>query len=222
VFGTSVGNASIVIMEEETYPGSDLDGASGCGAANTTWPKHDQITNSFFWGNTFNGAEYNYPVQNGLMPSGYFKEGRDYWRHPPNSTNVLKDYVPLVYPHPLVTAQDLPTNSPIMKASPSSLNFGNVVIGTTAQLSITVQNIGNGTLSGVASVNPPFIIGSGGSYSLAAGQNQVIAIRYSPGGVTHDVQNVTLSGGGGGSVALQGSGVNELARVLPPTNLRVQ
>jgi hypothetical protein len=104
---TGAGAANIEMNEEETYR-TDL-ACTGCypifGPVNLTYPKHDQITNSFFWANLLNGSPVN-PTENPGMAAaapGWFREGRDYWTHAPNSTNALMNYKPLVYPHPLVT-----------------------------------------------------------------------------------------------------------------------
>jgi hypothetical protein len=79
--------------------------ATACGGVNTTWPRHDQITNSYFWNNQFNGAGYSYPTAYDRVPAGYFQEGRDYWLRPPQTGDALQSYRPLVYPHPLVAAE---------------------------------------------------------------------------------------------------------------------
>ena len=220
VFGASVACASIQICEEETYAGSDPVN-NGC-TMSTIFPRMDQITNSFFWANTFNGAAYTYPVENPLMPAGYFQEGRDYWRHAPNSTNVLKDYTPLTYPHPLVAAQDgMGQTNPVISVAPGSLNYGTVSVGSTNDLTLTVRNTGGGTLSGGASVAAPFSIVSGSLYSLGAGQTQITTVRYNPTAVGSDTQNVTFTGGGGNITPVSGSSTNAFAGVLPPVNLHV-
>jgi len=79
------------------------------------WPAQDQIINSFFWGNSRNGVATN-DVRINLPPQSYtpgvtnpvavfIQEGRDYWRRPPQATDAVANYVPLVHPHPLVTSQ---------------------------------------------------------------------------------------------------------------------
>lgn len=76
----------------------------------TNWPAQDQITNSFFWGNTRGGSNLTtYLIQ--TNSTNFIQENRDFWMQAPNATNgspagVLQTYTPLVYPHPLVTAQD--------------------------------------------------------------------------------------------------------------------
>ena len=77
----------------------------------TNWPPHDGHTNTFIWANTINGSALTtvdrpYPSDTNLIAPN-----RDYWFQAPNSTNgipagAMENYVPLIYPHPLVTAQD--------------------------------------------------------------------------------------------------------------------
>ena len=76
----------------------------------TNWPAQDAITNSFFWGNTRAGTNLStYLLQSNT--TNLVQENRDFWMQAPNSTNgipagAMENYVPLIYPHPLVTAQD--------------------------------------------------------------------------------------------------------------------
>ena len=94
---------------------------------------------------------------------------------------------------------------PAISVTPVSLDFGAVEIDAGADLSFTVSNSGGGTLSGSASVSPPFIIVSGASYTLDEGQNQGVVVRYSPtSGGTH-AQNVTFTGEGGASRPVSGT-----------------
>lgn len=55
---------------------------------------------------------------------------------------------------------------PVILVAPVSLNFGYVPVGSTKDLFLTVKNTGSGTLTGIATTTVPFIIVSGGSYSL--------------------------------------------------------
>lgn len=65
----------------------------------------DHVTNSFTWGNTYNGNDANTPViASGSEP--YVIVNRNYWVSAPNATNgvpvgVFQNYTPLIYPHPL-------------------------------------------------------------------------------------------------------------------------
>lgn len=101
-------------------------------------------------------------------------------------------------------ASNGPNTNPVISISPTSLDFGAVSNGSMTTKSITIQNIGGGTLAGSASVAFPFTIASGGSYSLAGNQSAVVTISYSPAS-SSDSQVVTFTGGGGATAALNGS-----------------
>lgn len=97
----------IVLEEEETW--EDATYLPCYGSALTNYPAFEQVTNSFFWGNLYENTD-TIPVSIGTSTeaaiANFFQEGRDYWLHAPTETNVLSDYVPLAFPHPLATAQD--------------------------------------------------------------------------------------------------------------------
>ena len=122
-------------------------------------------------------------------------------------------YTPFVYPHPLASGSGAPPPlppppaSPIISVTGGSQDFGTVQVGLSSDRSLTVQNIGTGTLVGTATTTLPFSIISSGSYSLGPNQSQVVTVRYSP--LTSGVSNAvaTFTGGGGASVALTGSAV---------------
>lgn len=82
----------------------------------TNYPAQDQITNSFFWNNTWNGISTNmvYP-DNPVTNSFFIQLNRDFYTNSPYQipytngsgvSNAMVSYQPLVYPHPLVTSQD--------------------------------------------------------------------------------------------------------------------
>ena len=95
-----------------------------------------------------------------------------------------------------------------MAVTPASVNFGAVVTNTVSSFSLTVQNVGAGTLAGTASVPSPFGILSGGTYSLNATQSQTVTIGYNPTAVGANTQSVTFSGGAGATVIVTGTGVS--------------
>ncbi len=97
---------------------------------------------------------------------------------------------------------------PILSATPSSLGFGNVNVGSSADKNFTVQNTGGSTLEGSASTSAPFSIVSGGSYSLAGGQSQTVTVRFSPTSAGSFAGNVSFTGGAGATKAVTGTGVS--------------
>ena len=108
---------------------------------------------------------------------------------------------------------------PIISLTPSSLNFGPVLLGTTSNLSITVQNTDGGTLAGGVSATAPFSIVSGGSYSLLAGQSQTVSVAYSPTATGTNIQGLTFTGAGGAVAAVAGSAYLPPTLSIAPTNL---
>jgi hypothetical protein len=62
----------------------------------------------------------------------------------------------------------------------STVSFGNLTTGATADRTFTVQNTSGSTVSGSASVSAPFSIVSGGSFSLAAGASHAVVVRFGP------------------------------------------
>ena len=96
---------------------------------------------------------------------------------------------------------------PAISVTPSSQAFGSLTVGSTADLTFTVQNSGFGTLTGSASVSSPFSIVSSGSYSLGAGSTQVVTVRFSPVSAGLFDQNVSFTGGSNATRAVSGTGV---------------
>jgi len=96
------------------------------------------------------------------------------------------------------------TLPPAITVTPSSLNFGAVLVGSSTNQNLYVTNTGGGTLSGSASVPPPFNIVSGSSYSLTANQGQTVVVRYSP--VSAGTTNLLISftGASGASATVTG------------------
>jgi uncharacterized repeat protein (TIGR01451 family) len=99
----------------------------------------------------------------------------------------------------------------VLMCSPSvsltSLPFGEVVVGSTKDLTFTVTNTGGGTLTGTVTTSAPFSIISGSTFSLGAGASQAVIVRFSPtsSGSFGGVVNITSSGGSA-SVTLSGTG----------------
>jgi hypothetical protein len=68
---------------------------------------------------------------------------------------------------------------PTLKVTPGSRDFGSVPIGSSEDRIFTVQNVGSGVVSGNATTSAPFLVVSGGSYSLSTGQSQRVTVRFS-------------------------------------------
>src|SRR5256886_701755 len=66
-------------------------------------------------------------------------------------------------------------------APTTTVNFGTVAVGSSADQAFTVSNSAGGTVSGTASTSAPFSIVSGGSFSLAGlGPSQPVTVRFRP------------------------------------------
>ena len=110
---------------------------------------------------------------------------------------------------------------PAIAISPTNLDFGQIAVGQTATLQMTVKNVGGGTLAGVASTdNGSFRIVSGSPFSLGSQQPQVIKVSYQPSGAAMDNAVITFTGGGGAVASAQGSllvqaATNALIQVSP-------
>jgi len=111
------------------------------------------------------------------------------------------------------------TNSPVIQITPPNIIFGSIVAGTSVSISVTVQNIGSGTLSGAVTAAAPFNILSGGTYSLGANQSQTVRLDFNPSAVGSYNQNVTFTGGGGATITLLGTATED--PLTPPTQLKV-
>ena len=100
--------------------------------------------------------------------------------------------------------------NPTAQVSQSSLNFGVINVGTTKDLSFSLQNVGGGVLSGNISVGLPFQLMTSGSYSLGSNQSQTITVRYAPTTVANNTGTITFTGSAT-TVALTGQAIT------PPT-----
>ena len=99
---------------------------------------------------------------------------------------------------------DTTTESPVLGLDTTALQWIQAT-NTTADLTLSITNTGGGTLTGTASVGgSPFSLPAVSSYSLAADASTNITVRYSPTSAQHDVDTLTLTGGGGATVDLNG------------------
>jgi hypothetical protein len=92
----------------------------------------------------------------------------------------------------------------------TSVNFGNVNVGSVADRTFTVQNLRSGTVTGTASVSAPFSIVSGSPFTLAgAGATQTVTVRFTPTTGALASTNVTFSADGDAlSRLVTGTGVS--------------
>jgi len=99
---------------------------------------------------------------------------------------------------------------PVISVTPSSEDFGNVNVGSSADRTFSVQNTGDGTLTGSASTSAPFSIVSGSFFSLGAGESRTLVVRFSP----------TTAGASGGNINFTSNGGN-ISRVVTGTGVPI-
>jgi hypothetical protein len=183
-------SATINLTEEEGWQTQFFN------PLDTSWPAQEQITNTFIWNNTNSSGLVTGVSLPQASDSTFIQKNRDYWMNAPQSGQAYFPYTPLVYPHPLVSGTAAPPGTPPTPAisiSPSSQDFGTVAIGATNDMTITVQNVGGGTLEGAANVSAPFSIVNGSTYSLGSGASRPITIRFAPTSVGTSTKTVTFS-----------------------------
>jgi hypothetical protein len=105
-----------------------------------------------------------------------------------------------------VTARNAGRTNPVLAISPRTLDFGSIALGRTKQLSFTVKNADVEILTGTANVSAPFKIIAGSPYTLSNSQTQVIVVQYAPKAPAIHMAAIHLSGGGGASITVTGSG----------------
>lgn len=121
-----------------------------------------------------------------------------------------------------VAAASAGSANPAIAVSPRGLDFASVAVGETSKLTVTVQNVGKGILTGAAKVSAPFSIVQGSPYALESPQSQVITVQYAPNATGMNITVVRLTGGGGASITVAGSAVPApRAAPAPPLNLRL-
>jgi hypothetical protein len=110
----------------------------------------------------------------------------------------------------LQTVWDETSDDAALYVSAPAVDFGFAEIGAVTSVTITVQNRGGGSLSGSASVEAPFAIVSGGSYSLDTAETQDVVLRFTPTATGAQTGELTLTGGAGARVALAGRGYTDV------------
>ena len=111
------------------------------------------------------------------------------------------------------TGWQRPASSALV-VTPTSQDFGSVLVGSAFDRTFTVQNTGTDTLTGSASTTTPFSIVSGGSYNLGTGAQQSVTVRFSPTSAAAFTSDVTFTGGGGAIRQVTGTGVSSDAAKL--------
>jgi len=98
---------------------------------------------------------------------------------------------------------------PIISLTPTSLDFKDVVVGSSKDLDITIENIGKSTLSGAVAATAPFSIINADPFDLQAGVSKNITVRFGPGSEGDFSSNLIIESNDAGSphaVIVQGVG----------------
>jgi len=140
-------------------------------------------------------------------------------RFAPTSTGTNNCFVSLGTSCPSVYCTGSGQNSQC-QVSPTSLDFGAVNVGSSADRTFTITNTGGGTLTG--SVSESFahysIISGGGSYSLGAGQSRSVSVQFSP--TSSGTISCTISTGTSCSdVSCSGHAIGSTQCQVSPTSL---
>ena len=83
-----------------------------------------------------------------------------------------------------------------LSATPSTLTFGSVTIGSFLEQVFTVQNMRTGPVSGTASVSAPFTIVSGSAFTLAGSGTTEVTVRFTPTALVTSTTNVNFTADG--------------------------
>jgi len=91
----------------------------------------------------------------------------------------------------------------------STVSFGTVTVGSSAEQTFTVQNNGQTATSGAAAATAPFSVVAGSPYNLAPGATATVRVRFSPTAAAAATSNVSFVSPDGGSLsrAVSGTGV---------------
>jgi hypothetical protein len=84
----------------------------------------------------------------------------------------------------------------------STVSFGSVSIGSSADQTFTVQNDGQAPVSGSVAASAPFSVVSGSPYNVAAGGGRAtVTVRFTPTAAVSATSNVTFANAGGDSIS---------------------
>ena len=115
------------------------------------------------------------------------------------------------------------SSSGLVTASPGTLSFGRVQIGTTSPaLPVTVENTGNAAFPVTSiSVNPPFVLAANAcGSSLAANSDCALSVTFNPTQAGVAIGTLTLvDGAGTQTVAISGIGATAATDALAPMSL---
>jgi hypothetical protein len=96
-----------------------------------------------------------------------------------------------------------------ISVTPAQIDFGALEVGLSATETLTITNEGQIVLEGAASTSPPYSIVSGQTYAIFPGASHQVGVRFTPTESGTATGSLSLSGGGGATVQLLGTGLAE-------------
>ena len=114
-----------------------------------------------------------------------------------------------------------PSQTNLLSASPSSLSFGNALVGTSASQSVSLTNTGTGSvnISQVTTTGGGFgVSGFTGAMTLAAGQSFALIVSFAPGtavSATGSLSVVSSATNSPATISLSGNGIQPQINVIP-------
>jgi Abnormal spindle-like microcephaly-assoc'd, ASPM-SPD-2-Hydin len=119
------------------------------------------------------------------------------------------------------TSNSGPSQTFLLSTSSSSLNFGNLLVGSSASQAFTLTNTGTGSVnvSQVAATGAGFTVtGFSGGVTLAAGQSLPLTANFAPavaGAVAGSISVVSTGTNSPATIALSGTGIQPQISVTP-------
>ncbi len=106
------------------------------------------------------------------------------------------------------TTTSAPDPTPYCLLTPAQLDFDSVTVGQVGDRALTIKNAGEGTLTGSATEDCAryTILSGGGEFSLTAGQERTVMVRFAPSVAERQTCVISLGGAGCGSVPCTGIG----------------
>jgi hypothetical protein len=127
-----------------------------------------------------------------------------------------------------VSGQGVAAQVPDIDVTPTSLNFGNVTVGTSADLTLTVRNVGTATLTvnSIMSDNARFTVVSPiGSFNVAPNGQQFVTVRFGPTAPSMHMAMLIITSNDPDeptvSISVSGTGIGLALPDLVVTNLTV-
>jgi len=159
-------NLVVAPVPVASFTGSPLNGAPPL-AVTFTDTSAGTITNWYwdFGDGTTTNASTN--IVSHTYNDGTYPVSLTIWAYGGTSTNTKPGYIQAL-------------NPPNLAVNPASLTYGSVTVGLTNTLSFSVINAGDLPLTGTAAAASPFVILSGGSYTVPGGQTQTVSVAFAP------------------------------------------